>query len=296
MNEKLSGVFIPVITPFTGQKVDLGKLAHNIEKADRSPIAGYMPLGSNGEFAHMDDEEQLSVLRTVKEHAGRDKVLMAGIARQSAYSTIEFGKKVVDHGVDFVSVLTPSYFTSYMTDEALIKYYSAVADHLPVPVLLYNCPKFAAGISLSEAVVTELAKHPNIAGMKDTSKGNIAAYISVTEQADFEVIAGGIENFLEGLEHGGSGGVLSMSNYQPEECCRIYQLFISGKVQQAGELSDKLIALNKAGAGRYGVAGVKAGCDLFGFRGGEVRIPLQDCTPEQKREIRQAFADAGYPV
>jgi 4-hydroxy-2-oxoglutarate aldolase len=296
MNKKLTGVFIPVITPFTDQKVDLGKLAHNIEKADRTSIAGYMPLGSNGEFAHMDDEEQLSVLRAIKRHAGKDKILMVGIARQSAYSTIEFGEKVINEGIDFVSVLTPSYFTALMTDDALIRYYSTVADRVSVPVLLYNCPKFAAGLRLTEAVVAELAKHPNIAGMKDTSKGNIVTYLSITEKEDFEVVAGGIENFLEGLEHGGSGGVLSMANYQPEECARIYQLFVSGRTKEAGELSDRLIALNKAGAGKYGVAGVKAGCDIFGFQGGEVRIPLQDCTAEQRKEIRKAFADAGYPV
>lgn len=296
MNKKLAGVFIPVITPFTDQKVDLGKLAYNIEKADKASIAGYMPLGSNGEFAHMNDEEQLSVLRTIKKHAGKDKILMVGIARQSAYSTIEFGKRVIEEGIDFVSVLTPSYFTSFMTDDALIRYYSTVADSLTVPVLLYNCPKFSAGLRLTEDVVSKLSKHPNIAGMKDTSKGNITTYLSITERKDFDVIAGSIDSFLEGLKHGGSGGVLSMANYQPEECGRIYQLFTSGQLREAEELNDKLILLNKAGAGKYGVAGVKAGCDIFGFQGGEVRNPLQDCTPQEKEEIRKAFADAGYPV
>jgi len=244
----------------------------------------------------MSDEEQLSVLRTIKKHAGKDKTLMVGIARQSAYTTIEFGKRVIEEGVDFLSVLTPSYYTPTMTDDALFRYYTTVADNMTVPVLLYNCPKFSAGLRLSENVVSELSKHPNIAGMKDTSKGNILSYLSVTDRKDFDVIAGSIENFLEGLKHGASGGVLSMANYQPEECGRIYHLFVNGQQQEAEELNDKLIALNKAGAGKYGVAGVKAGCDIFGFQGGEVRIPLQDCTPQQREEIRKAFADAGYPV
>lgn len=294
MNKKIKGIIIPVITPFTNQKVDLDKLAHNIQKTNASSVAGYMPLGSNGEFAHMNDEEQLSVLKTIKDNVPEDKIFMVGIARQSAYGTVEFGKKAIDMGADFVSVLSPSYFTSFMTDEALIKYYTAVADGLSIPVLMYNCPKFAAGISLSEDVVAKLAKHPNIIGMKDTSKGNIEKYISVVQGEDFNIIAGSIENFFAGLMKGATGGVLSMANFLPEECCRIQALFEKGQVKEAEELSDKLRALNKAGAGKYGVAGVKASCDLFGFEGGEVRLPLIDCTGEQKETIGKAFMEAGY--
>jgi len=293
MNQKLTGVFIPIVTPFKEQKVKLEMLASNIEKSNSTPVAGYMPLGSNGEFIHMDDEEQLAVFRTVRKNAGKDKVIMAGIARQSAYCTIEFGKKIQDEGVDFFSVLCPSYFASAMTDAALIRYYSAVADSLSVQVLLYNCPKFAAGVTLSPQVVKELSKHPNIAGMKDTSSGNIEKYLEVKESG-FEVVAGSIENYLLGLMKGASGGVLSMANYLPEPCCRIQDLFISGRVEEASYLSGKLINLNKGAAGKYGVAGVKAACDMFGYIGGEVRNPLADCTEAQKESIRQAFSENGY--
>jgi 4-hydroxy-2-oxoglutarate aldolase len=293
MNNKLKGVFIPVVTPFTDQKVDLLKLAHNIQRTRETAIAGYMPLGSNGEFAHMNDEEQLSVLDTIKNNAKKDKVFMVGIARPSAYNTIEFGKRVTDRGADFVSVLTPSYFTSSMTDDALIKYYTKVADGLSVPVLLYNCPKFAAGISLSENVVAELAKHPNIAGMKDTSKGNIEAYLSAVEGEEFDVLAGSIENYFAGLLKGAAGSVVSMANYLPNECSQIQVLFEEGKIKQAEELSSKLNTLNQAGPGKYGVAGVKASCDLFGYKGGEVRLPLLDCTAQQKEAIKQVFLETG---
>lgn len=293
MNNKLMGVFIPVVTPFKDQKVDLDKLAFNIQRSNSTPVAGYMPLGSNGEFAHMNEEEQLAVFRTVKKNAGKDKILMVGIARQSAYCTIEFGKKMQDEGADFVSVLCPSYYASSMTDAALIRYYTAVADGLSVPVLLYNCPKFAAGVTISPEVVKELSSHPNIAGMKDTSSGNIEKYLRIKD-ASFEVIAGSIDNFLAGLKSGASGGVLSMANYLPAPCCRIQELFLAGRLQEAEDLASKLIALNKGAAGKYGVAGVKTACDMFGYKGGEVRNPLADCTEVQKESIRQAFSEAGY--
>ena len=293
MNKKLTGVFIPVVTPFKEQKVDLDMLAHNIIRSNTTPVAGYMPLGSNGEFAHMNDEEQLSVFKTVRKNAGKDKILMGGIARQSAYCTIEFGKRIQSEGADMVSVLCPSYFASSMTDSALIRFYTAVADGLSVPVLLYNCPKFAAGVTISPEVVKELSSHHNIAGMKDTSSGNIEKYLEIKDNS-FEVIAGSIDNFLTGLKSGSFSGVLSMANYLPEPCCRIQELFTAGKLQKAEELSGKLIALNKGAAGKYGVSGVKAACDMFGYKGGEVRNPLSDCTEPQKASIGRAFSEAGY--
>lgn len=293
MNTKLMGVFIPVATPFKNQKVDLDMLAHNIKRSNTTPVAGYMPLGSNGEFVHMNDAEQLSVFKTVRENAAKDKVLMVGIARQSAYCTVEFGKRIEAEGADLVSVLCPSYFASSMTDTALTKFYIAVADGLSIPVLLYNCPKFAAGVTISPEVVKDLSSHPNIAGMKDTSSGNIEKYLEVKDDS-FEVVAGSIGNLLTGLKSGASGGVLSMANYLPEPCCMIQELFKSGRIEEAEELSSRLIALNKGAAGKYGVAGVKAACDMFGYKGGEVRNPLSDCTESQMESIRQAFFEAGY--
>lgn len=295
MNKKLMGVFIPVATPFVNQRIDLDMLAHNIMRSNATSVAGYMPLGSNGEFAHMNDEEQLAVFKTVKKSAAKDKVLMVGIARHSAYCTIEFGKKIQEQGADFVSVLCPSYYASSMNDAALIRYYTSVAEGLEIPVLLYNCPKFAAGVTLSTEVIKELSVHPNIAGMKDTSTGNIEKYLEVKD-ISFDVVAGSIENFLTGLKAGAAGGVLSMANYLAEPCCKIQDLFLGGKIQEAEALSSDLIALNKGAAGKYGVAGVKAACDLFGFRGGEVRNPLSDCSEMQKEAIKLAFSDAGYLI
>jgi 4-hydroxy-2-oxoglutarate aldolase len=293
MNEKLKGVFIPVVTPFTDQKIDLDKLAYNIQKSNLTSVKGYMPLGSNGEFAHMNDDEQISVFKTVKENMAKDKILMAGIARQSAYCTIEFGKRIEDIGADFVSVLCPSYFASFMDDSALIRYYTAVADAISVPVLLYNCPKFASGVTISPEVVRILSAHPNILGMKDTSSGNIGKYLAVKDE-NFDVLAGSITNFLEGLKAGASGGVLSMANYLQEPCYSLYELYVLGKVEEAEALSDKLIKLSKNATDKYSVAGVKAACDIFGYKGGEVRNPLADCTDEQREMIKAAFIGAGY--
>lgn len=292
MNEMLTGVFAPIITPFTNQKVDLGKLGWNIQKLNKSHLKGYMPLGSNGEFIYMNDEEQLEVYKTVK-NACRNKVLIAGIARQSAYCTIEFGKKIAQIGADFVSVLCPSYFASSMDDAALIRYYTKIADELEIPVLMYNCPKFAAGVTISENVVRIISDHPNVVGMKDTSSDNIEKYLAV-RSSGFDILAGSINIFLKGLKAGASGGVLSPANYLPEPCCMIQNLFVEGRKEEAEELNSCFVKLIRESAGKYGTAGIKAASDLLGFKGGEVRNPLADCNPEQKMFIKSALIDAGY--
>jgi 4-hydroxy-2-oxoglutarate aldolase len=85
-----------------------------------------------------------------------------------------------------------------------------------------------------------------------------------------------------------------MANYLPAPCCEIYELFLAGKISEAEALSEKIILLNQGAAGKYGVAGVKASLDLFGYKGGEVRNPLSDCSPSEINEIKQSFIDAGY--
>ena len=290
MNAGLRGVFIPVVTPFTSAGPDIAALEHNVERWNGTAVAGYMPLGSNGEFAHMDDAEQDAVLETVVRRAAKHKVIMAGIARPSAYHTIERGKRAAAAGAKFVSVLTPCYFASFMDDAALIGFYSEVADALEVPVLMYNCPKFAANVTLSENAVAVLSEHPNIAGMKDTSSGNIEKYLAV-RSLGFEVVAGSISNYYRGLAAGASGGVLSLANYLPDACARIQPLFEAGDREGAAALAERLAALSKRATDKYGVAGVKAGCDAFGYIGGEVRSPLANLTAEQKAVVKRELLE-----
>ncbi|HOV88362.1 MAG TPA: dihydrodipicolinate synthase family protein, partial [Syntrophobacteraceae bacterium] len=162
IKEKLEGVFPPVMTPFVGGKIDFRKLTANIEKMNPTRLRGYMPLGSNGEFRSLTDDEALSVVKIIAGAKDPDKTLMVGTGRESAYATIEFTKRAADLGIDFASVLTPHYYAKKMTDLALVRFFTEVADNSPVPILMYCAPGFAAGVVLSPRAVSELASHPNI--------------------------------------------------------------------------------------------------------------------------------------
>jgi 4-hydroxy-2-oxoglutarate aldolase len=140
LKDKLSGVFPPVVTPFVNQNINYQKLQYNILKMNKSKIRGYLVLGSNGEFKSLTDEEAIKVVDVIRENKARDKILMVGTGRESAWGTIEFTKKVAERGADFASVLTPHYFASKMTDEVLLRFFIEIAENLHYLFLFITPP------------------------------------------------------------------------------------------------------------------------------------------------------------
>ena len=294
VSKLLHGVFAPVTTPFDGSEHILtAKLIENIEKYNETGLSGYMPLGSNGEFQGLTDEESFDILCEIRRRSP-SKTIVAGCGRESAYKTVEFIKKAADCGLDMAFVLPPHYFADRMTDDALSAYYTYVADRSPVPVVIYNAPKFASGILVSEPLLQQLALHPNIAAMKNSSPHPNADYIRcVKDVKDFCIIAGNIGSFYPGLCEGAAGGVLSTASYMPEYCCELYNCFVRGDHEKALTLHTFLNELSKATIGRHGVAGVKLGLDLRGFYGGRTRIPLLDIPEAEKKRIEEYFTEKG---
>lgn len=292
IKEKLTGVFPPISTPFVHQKIDYGKLKANIEKMNETKIRGYMPLGSNGEFMSLIDDEALKIVEVIYKCKTDDKTLIIGAGRESAFATIEFIKKIADKGADFASIITPHYYADKMTDEALINYYEEIANNSPIPILIYCIPKYSAGVTISLECVTKIAHHENIVGMKDSSKLDIADYIkAVPKDTEFYILSGSITKFYRGLENGAIGGVLSMANYLPNYCCQIQTLFTEQQYDKAKELSDWLCELNRKISGKYGVSGVKAAMDLLGYFGGDPRIPLLPLSQKEIDDIKNGLVE-----
>ncbi|MDK2878024.1 MAG: 4-hydroxy-2-oxoglutarate aldolase [Thermoanaerobacteraceae bacterium] len=297
IKNKLTGVFVPVATPFVDQKLDCSKLEANIQKMNNSKIRGYMPLGSNGEFRSLTDEEAIKVVEVIVKNRAKGKTLIVGTGRESAWATIEFTKKVADMGIDFASVLTPHYFAGKMNDEALIRFYTEVADKSPVPVMIYCIPKSANGVLISPKAISILAQHPNIVGIKDSSKENIENFINaVPKGAEFYVLSGSINKFLKGLQKGAIGGVLSMANYLPDLCCEIQELFNADRYQDAEKLSERLCKINEKISGHGGVAAVKAAMNLLGYYGMEPRLPLLPLNENEIEEIKKVLNEEGLLV
>lgn len=293
MKDKLHGIIIPAVTPFDEEgNIDFQKMQYNYNQWNKTDVRGYMCLGSNGEFRSLGETESLAVIRTASQFKDKDKVLIAGVGRESLRQTLEFIDRVqeAELDIDYLSVLTPCYFAKLMTDEALIQYYQAVADFSKYPVLLYCAPGFVNSVCLSVDAVLKLADHPNIHGIKDTSSHMMDAYMeALSGRDDFEVLAGSLGNLLKCLDGGGHGGVVSAANYFPDKCAEFMRLYEGAGREKAVEYLELLKKLAKETGGRASVAGVKCSMNLLGYQGGFPRLPVLPVGKELEAEIKNAI-------
>jgi len=293
VKEMLSGVYPPMATPFRDDEILFDGLAENVKKMNSTGLRGYFVCGTNGEFKSLSIDERLRVIETVVKHAAPDKVVMAGTAAESTKETIEITKQAASIGAGLVSLLVPSFFKKLIDDEVLVSYVLDVADASPVPVLIYNNPSVTGGLLVSPEVIRKVSVHPNVAGMKDSSKGNFERYLEAAGE-NFFLLAGSADFFLDLLKAGGIGGVLSLANVFPDDCAALYRAFVEGNIAEAEKMNSDLVSLNKQVSGKYSVSGVKAAMDIAGFVGGDPRRPLKPCTLSQKEELREALRESGY--
>ncbi|MCU1271069.1 MAG: 4-hydroxy-tetrahydrodipicolinate synthase [Acidobacteriaceae bacterium] len=164
----LHGIFPPITTPFYPDgRVYLKKLEHNVERYSKTPIAGIVVLGSTGEAIMLSDDERREVLKTTRESCAPHKVLIAGTAAESAIETLRLTEYAAELGYDAALVRTPHFYRPQLKPANILAFYRSVADHSPIPVLVYSVPVFT-GYDIPPELVIELANHPNIIGIKES--------------------------------------------------------------------------------------------------------------------------------
>ncbi|HET9304559.1 MAG TPA: dihydrodipicolinate synthase family protein [Candidatus Sulfotelmatobacter sp.] len=165
----LHGIFPPVTTPFYPDgNVYFKKLESNVERYSRTPVAGIVVLGSTGEAIMLSDQERRDVLKSAREAAAPSKVLIAGTGIESAIETLRLTEYAAELGYDVAMVRTPHYYKKQMASANLLAFYRTVADRSSLPVIIYNFPQ-ATGYDMPAELITELAEHPNLIGIKESS-------------------------------------------------------------------------------------------------------------------------------
>ncbi|MHB1133648.1 MAG: dihydrodipicolinate synthase family protein [Chloroflexota bacterium] len=291
---RYDGIYPPIPTPFTADgELALDKMVSNLGHWNQTGIAGYVVLGSNGEFVFLSEKEKLDVIATVREHAAKGKFVFAGTGCDGTIETVRLTRKAAELGADAAVIITPSYYRGSMNAAALQYHFETVADASPIPLFLYNMPA-NTGVDMSGDVVVKLAQHPNIAGIKDSS-GNVVKIGDIIRQADpsFHVIAGSAGFLYPALCLGAVGGVLALANVAPRECVRLFELARAGQHAEASELQKRLIPANQAVTATFGIAGLKAALDMVGLQGGPVRGPLRPLNEQQTGALRQILQTAG---
>jgi dihydrodipicolinate synthase/N-acetylneuraminate lyase len=287
MNQ-LHGILAPVVTTFQPNgDVDTSAFAENIRAHLSAGLHGIVVTGSTGEAALLDEAERASLIETARREVPRDKFLLAGTGAESTRGALRLTKLAARAGADAVLVVAPHYYGAAMTAQALASHYRRIADESPVPVVLYNIPKYMH-FALAPTLVVELAGHGNIVGIKDSS-GDLdllATYINA-QRPTFTVMTGNGSTVQPALAMGARGGILAVSLFAPRLALGVYGAMQRGDVAAAKALQDTLRPINSRIVGELAIAGIKAALDRVGLHGGPPRAPLLPLSASGVKEVAE---------
>ena len=293
----LTGLLLPITTPFkSDETIDAAALTSNIEKWNRAGITGYVVLGSTGERMNLSGREFLDVIEVTRNAVPQTMTFIVGAGQQSTRGTIDEVKAAANAGAEAVLVITPHYYRSAITQEALLTHYKAVADASPIPIILYSMPDLT-GIKIEPETAARLSEHQNIIGMKDSSN-DISKFADAVRMArdDFAMMIGNGTVFSEALQARARAGMLAVGCCAPQICLEIYRAVKAGDIDRANALQEKLTPLARAVTKTYGIGGLKAALEMAGYNGGAVRAPLKGPGEEARVEIAQLLRNATVSV
>lgn len=288
---KLHGIFPPIATPFD-HKGDLYriKVQHNIEKWNKTSLAGYAVCGSTGESVHLTTEEKIKMWQWVAEYADSSKLLIAGTGVESVRETVELTNRAEEFGYKLAMVRTPHYYKNLINrPDAQVLYFRAVADQAKIPLMIYNWPQ-ATGVDIMPEAVAMLSEHPNIIAIKESS-GSLEKVMQMIREtkAGFQVLTGSAPTLAPHLAVGCAGAVLAFANAAPFATISIWEAHRMREPAAALDWQNRIARAAQLVTVKYGVPGLKHAMDLNGYYGGPPRLPLTTLKPEQQREIEQAF-------
>jgi 4-hydroxy-tetrahydrodipicolinate synthase len=284
------GVLPAVITPFQrnlSMDLDLPGLASNIEFLVENGVHGIVPCGSTGESATLSFEEHETVIeKTIDVVNGRVPVI-AGTGSNNTAEAVRFTKAAKDLGADGVLIISPYY--NKPNRSGLVKHYTILAD-LDIPVIVYNVPG-RTGQNLTPDLVIELAKHPNIVGVKEASGdiGQISRIIEGTLDDDFQVISGDDNLTFPILALGGSGVISVAANVEPGRMVAMFEAFCEGDFETALDLHYELSPLFRSMFIDTNPIPVKKAVELRGMAAGPVRLPLDELDTEKTARLREVL-------
>lgn len=285
----LAGVLGPVVTPFDAGSEDvvIDRFTANIRAHLAAGLDGVLVAGSTGEAALLEESERRLLLDAARAVVPESSLLLAGIGGESTRITLRRAKDAKAAGADAVLVVSPHYYTSAMTRAALREHFVRLADGSPIPILLYNIPKYAH-FALQPDLVAELAQHENIQGMKDSAGdlNMLAEYVNA-QSSKFVVLTGHGPTFAQAIALGVRGGILAAALFAPELSREVHDTAVRGDVPAARKLQDRLAPAAREIVGDLGVAGVKAALDALGLHGGAPRAPLQPISDAGRARVTE---------
>jgi 4-hydroxy-2-oxoglutarate aldolase len=290
---KLQGIFSPIATPFDHNgDIYPAKVRHNVEKWNRTGLAGYVVTGSTGESVMLTAEEKYSMWELVAQHAAPEKLLIAGTGMEGVRETVALSNRAAEMGYKAAMVRTPHYYKNLINRaDAQVLYFRAVADQSRIPLIIYNWPQ-ATGVDIPVEAVVALSEHPNVIAIQESS-GNLEKAMQTIREVKhgFQVLAGSAPTLWPSLLMGASGAILAYANAAPYSVIAIWEAYRTREEAAGLDWQNRIGRPAALVTTKYGVPGLKYAMDLNGYYGGPPRLPLVVPTPEAKKEIEEAFKD-----
>jgi 4-hydroxy-2-oxoglutarate aldolase len=304
----LGGIIIPVPTPFSSGEVDLGRFRSNLEKwmawegssvpggPELMHLAGILVAGSNGEAPLLTQDEVDRMTDEARHLVPSERLLMVGTGRESTAAAIEAAKRAAERGADVVLVGAPMYFRHEVHADSLVAHYAAVADSVPIPVILYSVQRFT-GFQIPVPVIQRLASNPAIAGIKDSGTDTariveILAGDHPVKGDGFRVMAGNATVFYPSLACGAAGGILAVACLVPGLACALLGAWAANDQDAARRIQKRLTPLARAVTSEHGIAGLKCALDMIGLHGGAPRRPLEEVSASARGELSRVLEHA----
>ena len=285
---KFSGSYVAIVTPFNPDgSVNFDKLKELVKWHLDEGTDGIVALGTTGESSTMSHEEDDDVARCVIETVNGRIPVICGAGSNSTQTQLEKSRKYHDMGADGLLLITPYY--NKANDEGMYRHFATVADTVDTPIILYNVPG-RTGCSISPACCARLAKHPNIAGIKEAS-GNIsyAAKIAKLIGDDFCMLSGNDDMIVPMMSLGATGVISVWANICPRQCHDLVAAYQAGDVAKAREIQLEYLDLINALFCEVNPIPVKEAMNQLGMGVGGYRLPLCEISDSGREHVARAL-------
>jgi 4-hydroxy-tetrahydrodipicolinate synthase len=285
------GAIVAIVTPFRDGKVDEEALRRLIEEQIACGTDGIAPCGTTGESTTLSHEEHDRVIEITVEAVNKRVPVIAGTGSNSTVEAIRLTKHAWKAGADAALIVCPYY--NRPTQEGLYLHYRAIAEEVPIPVIIYNIPG-RTGTNMLTETLARLAEIPNIVGVKEAS-GSLKQMSDVIRLCgpDFSVLSGDDIFTLGLLAIGGKGVISVISNVVPRDMAAMVDAFAAGDLAQARSLHHRMSPLIDALFIETNPIPVKAALAMMGKIAYELRLPLCRLTEKSEAALKKVMQDYG---
>jgi 4-hydroxy-tetrahydrodipicolinate synthase len=293
-NTIFKGMATALVTPMTSTGVDYDALGRFIDFQIESGINALVAVGTTGENATLEPEDQTAVIRYIVERAAGRVPVIAGTGTNNTEHVLTNTRNACAVGADAVLVVTPYY--NKATQNGLIAHFTAVADVSTVPVILYNVPS-RTGVNIQPKTVAALAEHPNIVALKEAT-GNMAQMVELARLCGDKIdIYSGEDGLVVPMMSMGAKGCISvLSNVVPKEAVALTDAFFAGDLKKAADLQCKLLPLINALFSEVNPIPAKAAVSAMGYGEEHLRLPLTPMEPATRAVLYEEMRKLGVQV